>query len=110
MDLAIELDRKMPQAQAALEKAADSLLCRRELTDLPAATAAPGHHCCGCGHPSDDQSHYCGNCGRPSAERRQCHRCAHVLHLPRHLLQANEQGQALATHCHCCGERHATAG
>lgn len=110
MDLAIELDRKMPQAQTALKKAADSLLSLRELTDLPAAPAALGHHCVGCGHPSDEQSHYCGNCGRPSAERRQCPRCAHVLHLPRHLLQANGEGQALATHCHCCGERHATAG
>lgn len=109
-DLAIELDRKMPQAQAAMEKAVHSLVSLRELTELPAREQVPGHHCVGCGHPASDESHYCGNCGRPSAERRQCLRCAHVLHLPRHLLQPGEHDRTLDTHCHCCGEPHATAG
>ena len=109
MDLAIELDRKGPQAQATLENAGESLLSLRELTHLLAAIEASGHHCAGCSHPSEAQPQDCGNCGRPSANRRQCHRCAHMMHLPRYLLQTNENDLALQTHCYCRGERHTTA-
>lgn len=110
MQLATELDRKMPATQAALQKAMTSLANLRAATEQPSRKDEPGYHCTGCGHPADPSARYCGNCGRESAERRQCHRCAHVLHLPKHLLQPGENDITLETHCHCCGERHRVAG
>jgi len=113
-DLAIELSQKMPQALAALQKAMQSLASHREMTELPPRETADVHHCLACGHGATTDSPYCANCGRHSAERRQCHRCAHVLLLPTHLLvaQLRKTGDSgpPVTHCQSCGEQHAHAG
>ena len=109
-DLAIELSKKMPQAQAALHKAMESLRSHRQLAELPSSEPIPHHHCLACGHRALADSAFCSHCGRHSAERRQCHRCAHVLLLPVHLLPEASEGFAPVTHCQSCGERHANAG
>lgn len=113
-DLAIALSQKMPQAEAALTKAMQSLASHREMTELPVEATRDEHHCVACGHSTTTDSRYCGNCGRQSAERRECHRCAHVLLLPVHLMREDcrpgaAQGFTPVTHCQSCGERHAVA-
>ena len=100
---------RLPQAIAALAATAANLARHRERHATQAAPTAAASHCTGCGHANATDARYCATCGRPAAIRRECPRCAQVLHLPTHLLGERAGDQRLETHCPRCGERHREA-
>jgi prepilin-type N-terminal cleavage/methylation domain-containing protein len=107
-----QLRERIPPAIESLQATTAHLASHREHHAPPPPPAADvdRRHCIGCGHGNPADARFCANCGRPSTERRECRRCAHVLHLPPHLLREGAEGEAAQTYCHCCGERHAEAG
>jgi len=109
------LPQRLAQVAAALTEAADNLQAQRERADGERRAAADEpddahEHCVACGHRSARGARFCASCGQKASERRECRRCARVLHLPRHLLRAPDAGKAVVTFCLACGEQHAAAG